>query len=79
MNKPGQPPTEDVGRGVVPGRLVRVSSAAARVGEHNHKDGAHEPKLELVRDGDVLQAIDITCFCGKRMRIKCVYGKSAAG
>jgi hypothetical protein len=64
--------TETQSRGVVPGQCVRVTSEAARVGVPR-LGGAADPHLEFVRQGDVIQAIDITCTCGHRIRIRCLY------
>jgi hypothetical protein len=37
----------------------------------------HEPRdqplIELVREGDVVRAIDVTCPCGCRIRVLCEY------
>ncbi|HZU35173.1 MAG TPA: hypothetical protein VFA18_04670 [Gemmataceae bacterium] len=59
--------------GVVPGRCVRFTGEAARVPIPGH-NGHHEPQIALVRQGDTIQAIDITCSCGQRIRLNCVYG-----
>jgi hypothetical protein len=64
---------DDCGRGIIPGRLVRLSGEAARVGAPAPCPPDSEPHLELIRDGDVLQAIDVICACGKRIRLRCVY------
>ena len=70
---------EEAGRGVVPGRLVRVSGEAARVGGPALCVPRGEPQVELIRDRGVLQAIDVICTCGKRMRLRCVYSDTARG
>jgi hypothetical protein len=31
------------------------------------------PSCELVREDGVIRAIDVTCACGERIRIRCVY------
>lgn len=60
---------------IIPGRCVRLSGEAARVSVPG-TPGA-EPRVELIRAGDVVQAIDVTCTCGQRIRIRCDYGKPA--
>jgi hypothetical protein len=40
---------------------------------------ACQPNIELPRDGDIIQAIDVTCTCGQKMRLRCVYEEPAAG
>jgi hypothetical protein len=64
---------EYVNRGLVPGRKVLVSEESARVGVPRPGAPACAPQIELVRDGDVVQAIDVTCTCGQRIRLRCVY------
>lgn len=59
-------------RHVIPAQCVRVSGEPARVPVPGVTESA-EPKVELIRQGDVVQAIDITCSCGERIRLKCVY------
>jgi hypothetical protein len=67
---------------LVRGTCVRVSSDAARVGmpglppsipTPNGGDGEREPRIELIRSGDVIQAIDIICGCGQHIRLHCHY------
>lgn len=36
-------------------------------------DALCEPRLELVRDGGAVVAIDVTCECGRKVRILCDY------
>lgn len=67
-------------RAVVSGQTVRMSNQVVRVGgahladgEDAAGDGHGEPKLELIRLGDRIQAIDVICGCGQRTRIRCVY------
>jgi hypothetical protein len=59
-------------RSVIPGRCVQVSGETARVGVPGAA-AQSEPKVELIRQGDVIQAIDVTCTCGQRIRLRCVY------
>ncbi|MBW3542710.1 MAG: hypothetical protein KY476_20795 [Planctomycetes bacterium] len=55
---------------IVPGRYVMMGEPA-RVGpvasEHD------EPQIEFVREGDRVRAIDVTCTCGERIRVRCLY------
>ena len=64
---------EQVNRGLVPGRKVLVSAEAAAVVIPRPEAHACAPKIDLIRDGDVIQAIDVTCGCGQRIRLRCVY------
>ncbi|MBY0232933.1 MAG: hypothetical protein K2W96_26925 [Gemmataceae bacterium] len=38
---------------------------------------ADEPRIELVREGEVVRAIDIACPCGRRLRVLCDFPGSA--
>ncbi len=65
---------DDTRRGLIPGRRVRVAGETRVPGPHDHGGPAgEEPCVEVIRDGDVIQAIDVTCTCGKRIRIRCDY------
>jgi hypothetical protein len=59
-------------RRVIPGPRIKVVGETRVPGPHDH-GGAAEPRVEVIRDGDVIQAIDVTCTCGKRIRIHCEY------
>jgi hypothetical protein len=63
---------EGINPAVVPQRLVRLLDEKARV-IVPHKGNACEPQIELIRDGKVIRAIEITCLCGRRMRLQCEY------
>lgn len=60
---------------VVRGTRVRVSSDSARVGVPGQEPAA-EPRIEIIRNGDVIQAIDIHCGCGQHLRLHCLYQPS---
>ncbi len=62
---------------VVPGNHVTRAVGAIK----GNAFGAHEqaaPKIELIRDGDVVQAIDVTCSCGETIRLWCSYEPETA-
>jgi len=63
---------EFVTRALVPGRCVRLSGETARVKVPRHGLPA-EPRVEVVREGETIRAIDVTCSCGQRIRLHCVY------
>lgn len=64
--------TREMSRSVVPGHRVVQTSELARVGiPHTHAGG--QTNVELIRDGDVVKAIDVTCSCGEKIRIWCSY------
>jgi len=59
-------------RAVVPGQWVRVTAETARVTVPGH-GAAGEPRVELITQGDGIQAIDLTCTCGQKIRLRCIY------
>jgi hypothetical protein len=74
---------EYVNRGVVPGRKVLLEEGGGAVmivpPRPQPVAPACAPQIELVRDGEVIQAIDVTCTCGQKIRLRCVYEEAAAG
>ena len=57
---------------VVPSSRVRCIDEVAQVGVPHSTE--HAPaKVELVKDGDIVQAIDVTCGCGQHIRVWCIY------
>jgi hypothetical protein len=57
---------------VVSAPCVRDSDARVTVPVPGHACGP-EPTVELIREGDAVRAIDITCPCGRRLRVLCEY------
>lgn len=57
---------------IVPGSRVRQSAETVPVGGPRPVV-THEPVVELVKEGEVVQAIDVTCACGQKTRVWCVY------
>lgn len=57
---------------VVRGTSVRVSNDSARICIPGQEPPA-EPRVEIIRNGDVIQAIDIVCGCGQHIRLHCLY------
>jgi hypothetical protein len=60
------------GAPVVPAARVRVTAEAVRVGPPRAAASA-EPQVQVVRDGDLVRAIEVTCPCGACVRIVCEY------
>ncbi len=58
---------------VVPGRKVLVEGGAAAVTILPPGARPCAPHIEVVRDGDVIRAIDVTCTCGEKVRLRCAY------
>ena len=57
-------------RNVVPGQWIRVGEEPVPVGGPR-QPAPSEPQVTLIREGDVIKAIDVTCTCGKQMRLRC--------
>jgi hypothetical protein len=57
---------------VVRGTCVYVSGDPARVGIPGREPAA-EPRIDIIRSGNVIQAIDIVCGCGQHIRLHCHY------
>lgn len=72
MEKVQRLEAEVVHSGVVASRCVRVGNDAARV-TVGRQTAAAQPQVEVIRDGDVIQAIDVICACGQRIRVRCQY------
>lgn len=63
---------------VIPSRSVTVSNEVVRVGcpDSLHAESPPvdaEPQVEVIRLNDRIQAIEVTCSCGRRTRIECAY------
>jgi hypothetical protein len=73
---------EYINRGVVPSRKVQLEEGPTSVmivpPRAQPAAPACSPQIELIRDGDVIQAIDVTCTCGQKMRLRCVYEEPPA-
>lgn len=63
---------EPVRSPLVPAGSVQLSPDAFPVGPPRHVQ-ATEPRVELVREGDIVRAIDVTCECGRQLRLRCIY------
>ena len=51
---------------------VRVTGEAAPVAPPP-RPGECAPRIDLVRNGDRIGAIEILCSCGKRIHLECEY------
>ncbi|AWM37377.1 hypothetical protein [Gemmata obscuriglobus] len=58
---------------VVRAARVRVTGEPVRIGAPAPTGGGHEPTVRVVREGDLIQALEVTCTCGERIRIRCEY------
>lgn len=60
---------------VLCGQAVHVSAKSTKitVGRQPPAKPAAEPHVELIRDGDVITGIEVTCGCGQVLKLRCVY------
>ncbi len=79
MKPTGKGEAEHAHPGIIPGQLVHVTGEAVRVAIPTAAPAAAappaagEPHIELIREGDVVQAIEVTCTCGRKIRLRCLY------
>jgi hypothetical protein len=72
MQIPDPCTSDHASRTVVPSHRIQVTGEMARVGAPS-QTLAHEPRVDVIREGDEVRAIDVTCPCGQRVRLQCVY------
>ncbi|MFT3783263.1 MAG: hypothetical protein QM790_14735 [Nibricoccus sp.] len=54
--------------------LSAVEAVARAASAHKHtKDGAGGPSVETVKQGDKIVRLIVTCSCGERIEIDCLY------
>ena len=70
VNDPSLEPTSMAG--VIPGMHVQLTAESARIGVPRCGP-ADTPRINLIREGDVVTCIEVTCSCGKQTRLHCVY------
>jgi hypothetical protein len=57
---------------VLPAQRVRLADDAAQVLVPG-QGACPAPQVHLIRDGNTIQAVEIACTCGQRIRLTCVY------
>jgi hypothetical protein len=70
----GHPPSAHV----VSSRYVRNTGTRVKVPVPGH-EVVVDPVIEVIREGDIVRALDITCSCGQRFRVLCDYDPTAIG
>jgi hypothetical protein len=66
VNMPGS------GTPVVSANRVRLVNEAVRVGPE--RPGGHgKPRVEVIREHDVVRAVEVICPCGERIVVRCDY------
>lgn len=76
LSAKGEGPNSQMG--IIPGRLVKVTGEMVHVivpqeGTHGAPHPTEEPQVALIREGDVIQGIEVTCTCGSKIRLRCIY------
>ena len=52
---------------------VHLDEEPARIGLPHSGPAKGEPRIELIREGDIVRAIEVICSCGERIRLRCDY------
>jgi hypothetical protein len=52
---------------------VGPAEAVARAAAHKHGKDAAGPSVEAVKQGDKIVRLIVTCSCGERIEIDCLY------
>jgi hypothetical protein len=62
-------------------RVIGSRPAPARGGSARPADAGDEPQVRVVRQGDLVESIDVTCTCGRQIVLECLYdaGEDAPG
>jgi hypothetical protein len=60
---------------VPPGLAAAAPARNSRTQEAPRKDGcaAGEPQVEVVKEGDRVVRLIVTCTCGERVELECLY------
>ncbi len=61
------------GSAIVRAERVQVTAEAVRIGMPKPANPTGEPTLQLQREGDAIQTIQVTCSCGQTICIRCEY------
>jgi len=62
---------------IIPASHIRMVGGPLPVGLPGEESCA-EPQVNVIRDGDVIRAIEVVCTCGQRVVLDCVYGSPQA-
>jgi hypothetical protein len=62
---------------IIPASHIRLLGESLPVGAPGAEPCA-EPQVNVIRDGDVVRAIEVVCTCGQRVVLDCVYGSNPA-
>lgn len=54
-----------------------VSGMASVLRSHSSTGGGPSPTIDVVKEGDKVVRLVITCSCGERMEVECIYPAGA--
>lgn len=60
------------GQPIIPGRFIGPCQEAEVVGVPAPAE-EESSRIEVIREGDYIRAIEVTCACGRKTRIRCDY------
>jgi hypothetical protein len=58
---------------VITANRVRVVDDFVLVGSPRAALPRVEPRIRLIKEGEIIRALDVICGCGERIRVKCDY------
>lgn len=61
----------------LPGTGTAAGSAPAGASAPGHAHAGHAPAVECIRQGDKVVRLVVTCSCGERIEIECLYPAGA--
>lgn len=64
---------------VIPGDRVVRSQDVVQIGARSMAKHDGPASVELISEGDVVKAIDVTCSCGQKIRLWCSYEPKSEG
>ena len=60
-------------RSIVRSEQVRLTSEVTLVGKPPVTHEKPEPKVEIIREGNFIRAVEVLCSCGERIRLRFDY------
>ncbi len=60
-----------------PGALAVSPARPAAPGSGRNPEAAPSPNIEVVKEGDKVVRLLITCSCGERVEVECIYPAGA--
>jgi hypothetical protein len=75
MSSAGQIDRPRFGGAVIPARQVQVLTAPALAPKlaPRPEPCREKPQISIIKEGDTVRAIEVTCSCGEKIRLECEY------